>query len=164
HALEVLRARRLREIGGLAMSMDRRELLSFGSRLFLSRFAVPQLLAWTATGLARQAYAQQSSAWNYVNLHCGGGPNRWTFDQVMRIGMSDPMIATPLVSTAFSGGAPTYQTFNVGGYQVPHLWSLNVARGDGGARPMQDLLANMAILRGWTTGVDGHSTNTARQT
>src|SRR5438128_536146 len=119
------------------MSMDRRELLSFASRLFLTRFAAPQLLAWTATGLARSAFAQQSSGWSYVNIHCMGGPNRWGFDQLLRIKPTDPVLPNPHVATAFVGGVPTYRTFDAG-YPLPHLWQFNVARPDGTRRPMQD--------------------------
>jgi hypothetical protein len=134
--------------------------------VFLARYAIPQLLAWAVDGLARDAVADPNSGepWSYVNVHCLGGPNRWGFDQWLKAKASDPIQPNPHVATALSGGELTYATFSASGVELPHLFHFDVATGSGGRRPMQDLLKHMAVLRGFSTGADGHSTNHAKQT
>ena len=150
------------------MRRNRRQFIREGAAIggvFMSHHALPQLLAWVIDGMVRKANAATAVPWNYINIHCLGGPGRWGFDQWLKVAAADSMVANPHVATAFvNNGQTTYYTVNRGGYQVPHLFQYNVASGSGAARPMADLLTNMAVIRGYTTRADGHSTNHARQT
>jgi hypothetical protein len=145
-------------------AFGRRALLSGGGAFFLSRVAVPQLLAWAIGGVTRKAAAGPQATWNYVNVHVAGGPNRWGFDQWLKVQPGDPLLPNPHVATAFNGGATSYETFTSSGLEIPHLFELDVATGTGGRRPALDLIQRMAVIRGFSTGADGHSTNHARQT
>jgi hypothetical protein len=147
--------------------VNRRNFLRDGlNSMFLTQVGLPQLLAWMMNGMISEASAGTLGRpeWIYMNLHFGGGPNRWGFDQWLKASASDSLVPNPHVATAFSGGSTFYQTFDYKGFQLPWMWNFNLATGAGGQRPMTDLLANLAVIRGYTTGADGHGTNQAKQT
>lgn len=105
---------------------------------------------------------------NYVGVLLGGAPARWVFDQWVRTNPSDPNVNV-------SGMAHTKLTFGAGGLTgsepgyfqhrellVPHLFSTS-AMTSSGNRPLTELLDNMAVIRGYGTGIDGHPLNAVRQ-
>lgn len=142
--------------------MNRRDFLRAGGAAVLT-----QLTSCIVGGLIRKAVAEAMglNPRNYVNIHLEGGPNRFTFDHWLQAKPGDPALDyNPHVATYLSGNTPSYQLTSYRGLQVPWLWQFDVATGNGGRRKMSDLLDHMAVIRGYSTGADGHTGNLMKQT
>jgi hypothetical protein len=101
---------------------------------------------------------------NYLALMTAGGIPRWHFDQFLKIRDSETMTGNPMIVTRFTGsGGTEYATTNHQGVLAPYLWGTSVFNGAGAKRPLTDVLQHMIAFRGYGTGVDGHSSNCARQ-
>lgn len=154
-------------------NMKRRDFLIGATSLGASAMfpnPVEMLLKSMATGFIKQAQASiTGEPRNYVNLMLAGAPSRYVFDHWMRTSSSDPaLIANPMVATKYtsSGGRSTdveYSTFNYNGVMVPHMFSHKVYSGDGSQRPLTDLLKNTLVIRGYGSGLDGHTFNAQQQ-
>jgi hypothetical protein len=107
-----------------------------------------------------------TSKYIYVDLY--GAPPRWVFDQFLesKTGQSidpSPMAATNYVSSAGSVTGTEYRTTPYKGVPVGPIWNTQVATSSGTA-PLSNLLDNMIVIRGYGSGIDGHPSNSVRQT
>lgn len=100
----------------------------------------------------------------YVNIQFPGGPPRWMFDLFINAyGTSDTLdLGGSMVATKYTeaGGRLSgleYRTVLRNGLRVPWIWQYNVPAPGGSSRPMVDLLPNLLVLQGVTTGNPGHS-------
>lgn len=105
----------------------------------------------------------------YVQVHLSGAPGRWVFDQFLQTkpgqSVSVPLLAsTNFVSSNGQYQSLEYRTINYNGVLVPPIWGTQVAGGGGGNRALSDLLKHMIVFRGYGTGIDGHPSNSAKQT
>lgn len=119
----------------------------------------------------KKAYAEEVNripSRYYVNVFFPGGPARFVFDHWMRTNASDPaMNYNPMVATAYtaSGGrvrGTEYRTMNYGGVLVPHLFSQSVNTSNGSVN-LSELLRSMLVMRGFSSGLDGHIFNLTTQ-
>ncbi|MFZ4404156.1 MAG: hypothetical protein ACOYOK_08655 [Pseudobdellovibrionaceae bacterium] len=141
----------------------------------LSVGALEQMMMMVVQGLYSKAYAEVSGVLprNYIQLHMSGAPPRWVFDSFLITKASDRTdryVANPAVGNVFLRDGSNnitgldYKTYNYNGIETPWLWKYNVATSNGSVRPMSDLLDNMAVIRGYTSLVDGHEINQPKQT
>jgi hypothetical protein len=102
----------------------------------------------------------------YVNMFFPGGPVRFQWDHWLRTNASDPPIAlAPAAATNFTYNAGTRQftgfehrTFDYNGVLVPQFFkSLNAA-------DQAAFLDSFLVIRGYGTGIDGHTNNSNAQT
>jgi hypothetical protein len=143
-----------------------------GAGALLMSSPIEKMLDLMVRGLIRKAQADDADvegSRNYVNLLLFGAPVRYGFDHWLRTNASDaalirnPMISTRLVSSGGMVVGATYDTINYNNVMVPYMFGQQVYRGDGSKRPLSDLLDSMLVIRGYGTGVDGHSSNSAVQ-
>lgn len=156
-------------------NITRRNLLVGGAAVGAAATCITpfeRLLDVLTKGFIKQAQAEdvgQLGARNYINFIMIGAPMRYTFDSWMRTHPSDPQLEfNPMVTNKFvnsSGRVVGVEnaTFNYNGVLVPHMFSHSVFKGDGGTRPLTDLLNHMLVIRGYGTGFDGHPFNAAIQ-
>jgi hypothetical protein len=136
------------------------------SPLFMDAF-----LSTIVNSFATQAMAEsngQITARNYVNLMMPGAPMRYIFDHWLKTSSSD---ISPIFN-AMTGNSYTYSGDTVSGVEakylnynnvlVPHLYSQTVQLSNGPAK-ISNLLDNMLVMRGYATGIDGHSANSMKQ-
>lgn len=105
---------------------------------------------------------------NYISVLLYGAPNRYCFDQWVRTNPEDPNVTfnemghTKLnfANQRLSGSEPGY--FNHRGMLIPHMFSTAVNT-SAGSQPLTQLADNMAVIRGYGSGLDGHPTNAIRQ-
>ncbi|AFY00810.1 hypothetical protein [Bdellovibrio bacteriovorus] len=134
----------------------------------LTAGVVETLLSKIGAGFIQQARAESLGMHNDTRRHIAvwlyGGPPRYAFDQWVKAYDGDNIVSNPYVATAFTKSGSKYsgmeyKTFKYNGFNVPHLFSLNLKDGQGNMRPAVDVLDNMLIVRGFGTGFDGHDTN-----
>jgi hypothetical protein len=109
------------------------------------------------------ALAQGINPRRYVNIQNATAPPRWMFDLMINaygtantLALGNGMLGTRYVA---NGGRYTdveYRTVLLNGIRVPWIWQYNVPKAGGGTRPMKDLIPNMLVLQGITTGNPGH--------
>lgn len=96
---------------------------------------------------------------NVFHLLMFGAPPRWLFDSPVKLKDSDSFIENPMVITKFDeNGNGVYETSKFNGHNMPSLWNSMVPTSRGN-RNMSDLLNNMLMIRGVTSGIDGHNIN-----
>ncbi len=104
----------------------------------------------------------------YVNVLNLGATSRFSFDHWIRINASDPqiipnkMVATRFVESSNNYIDTVYETFDYKGILVPHFFRHSVDLSAGPA-PLTQLLENFLVVRGYGTGVDGHTLNAVLQ-
>jgi len=102
-----------------------------------------------------------------VALH--GSPPRWIFDQFLKTRPGENITANPAAHNRYvtGGGQYTQTSYDTiahpSGVLVPPLWGTTVPAAGGGVRPMASLLNHMLTVRGYGTGIDGHTANGAKQ-
>ena len=150
-----------------------------GGLLLGATNAVPYVALCEAifNSFVRQAHADVSGATtiprNYINVAALGAPARYSFDHWVRVNSSDPalapnpMVATRLVANGGNYCDTAYETFhmnntNAAGIEVPSFFKSSVQTSTAN-QPLTDLLANMLVIRGYGTGIDGHSGNHTAQ-
>ena len=150
-----------------------------GGLLLGATHAVPYVALCEAifNSFVRQAYADVSGATtiprNYINVAAMGAPARYSFDHWVRVNSSDaalvpnPMVATRLVASGANYCDTAYETFyvqnsNTAGIEVPSFFKSSVQTSSAN-QPLTDLLANMLVIRGYGTGIDGHPGNHTAQ-
>lgn len=105
---------------------------------------------------------------NYINIYHAGGPARFHFDQWVRSNPEDPpLIPNLYVTNKYTSAAGVvngleYSTFNYKDLLVPHLFSQSVGTSKGEI-PLTQLLDNMLVVRGYSSGFDGHDFNVIAQ-
>lgn len=136
------------------------------SPLFLDAFLTTLMNDFCTRAMAESN--AQSTARNYINVMMPGAPMRYMFDHWLKTGSSDGELQfNPMTSNSYtysgnniSGVGIKYHTYN--GMMVPHLFSQNVQL-SGGPSSISALLDNMLVIRGYGTGVDGHTANSMKQ-
>ncbi len=104
----------------------------------------------------------------YVNVLNFGAVSRYSFDHWIRINETDPqiipnkMVATRFVESSSAYIDSVYETFDYKGTLVPHFFRHSVDL-PAGATPLTQLLENLLVIRGYGTGVDGHTLNSILQ-
>lgn len=158
--------------------MNRRSFLKKSgivSTTALTTGVLEQFIIMLTEGLFNKALAQSAgiSPRNYVQFAFPGAPFRVVFDQWLLSADSDRtsrFLSNGHVGTAFTkdgSGNITgieYKTLTYKGQPVPWLFNFDVATGNGGRRPLTQLLDNMAVIRGFSSGIDGHTFNETRFT
>ncbi len=110
----------------------------------------------------------QSTARNYINVMMPGAPMRYMFDHWLKTGTNDgELVFNAMTGNCYkytgekiSGVDVKYTDYN--GLMVPYLFSQSVQLSSGSTK-ISDLLDNMIAMRGYGTGIDGHSTNSMKQ-
>lgn len=128
---------------------------------------VAQLATYIIEGARARAAGSEYVDRNFLNINLFSSPNRWVFDQFLRVKATDDVDASPMAVTRYtsSNGAYTnaeYATVDYKGVQVPPLWKTQV-RGGQGNRSLEELLEHMIVIRGFGSGVDGHPGNLVKQ-
>lgn len=108
---------------------------------------------------------------NLVQFNLYGAPSRWFFDNVLRPSDSDPFLQGAGVYNQISSinsqnphlSQGSYADLKIRGFNMPHLWQYDVARANGGVRPMSELMSHMLMIRGCNMFFDGHPINCTRQ-
>lgn len=155
---------------------NRRQFLGGGLLFGFSGLAaspLEMLVKILTDDLISKAQAQEAGVVptrNYVNLLLPGAPNRYVFDQWLQTDpnstlkvLANPMNTTALLAANGNAVNTQYSTFNYKGLLVPTMFSHNVIGGNGQQRPLSDLLDNMMVIRGYGSGVDGHTNNAVMQ-
>jgi len=142
---------------------------AFGMATFLNP-AELLLRTMTADFISKaEAGTLDAAPRNYVNVMLMGAPSRYVFDQWLRTSDADPgIVFNPMVATRYTAsggraGGVEYATFKYNNVLVPHMFSHNVASGNGTQRPLTDLLNNMLVIRGYGSNLDGHPLNAQLQ-
>ena len=162
------------------MSQNRRDFLkNLGASAPASLMTVgflDQLLLGVVQGFVNRAWAesQVNLPRNYFHIHLQNGWNRTVFDSFLTPTpthkAADRFEANPGVGNVFkkdSSGNITgieYKTFSHRGVEAPWMWQFDVRTGTGSRRPLSDLLENMAVIRGFNSGFDGHEFNLQKVT
>lgn len=138
--------------------LDRRSFLKNSINLGLATgmsSSIGQVLALLSQSTINNAYAQDAGLDNfYFGIHLAGGPSRWHFDQVLapNPGDKEKLIFNPMMVTKRGskevGFEASYETFEVGGVHLPHLWSMDVPNSSGGHSPLSELAKNAIFIRG----------------
>lgn len=141
----------------------------------LTTGVLEQFALMLTEGLFNKAIAQSAGIEprNYVQFAFPGAPHRIVFDQWLLTNESDRtsrFLPNGQSGTAFtkdgSGNitGTEYKTFVYRNQSVPWMFNFDVATSLGGRRPLTQLLDNMAVIRGFTSGIDGHGFNETRLT
>lgn len=149
-------------------------LLSADRGMFSGQLAT--LLSSLVAGQIAQAYEKTAGAKNvlsrnFVQLNMYGAPARYLFDHALRPNDNDgflPCEGLYNYITEINQEQPhlskgIYKDTKVNGFNMPHLWSYDVAKVNGGRRPMSELMSNMLMIRGCKLASDGHPINCERQ-
>lgn len=153
--------------------LSRRHFLSAGGFLYAGLSASPfeLLLNSMCNGFINQAKAEefkQLGARNYINIALPGAPLRYQFDQWVRTNANDPevkfslMTASKYLTNSKEITGVNLGYFNYNNTLVPHLFTQSITTSEGEV-PLTQLLNNMLVIRGYGTGLDGHTTNIIRQ-
>ncbi len=136
------------------------------SPLFLDAFLTTLVNDFTTRAMAEAN--SQSTVRNYINVMMPGAPMRYMFDHWLKTSASDG----DLQYNSMTGNSYSYSNGSISGVGVkyhsynnmlvPHLFSQNVQLSNG-PTSISNLLDNMLVIRGYGTGVDGHSANSAKQ-
>ncbi|MCK6597301.1 MAG: hypothetical protein L6Q37_02970 [Bdellovibrionaceae bacterium] len=160
----------------MSSQFDRRKFLKNSLLTLPTVGFLEQLMMMTVEGLVNQALAETLSSdkpRNYVQLHLDNGWNRTSFDAILALSADDlanRFVRNPFMGTAFTTDSSNnvtaleYKTFSYKGVQAPWLWQFDVSKKGGGRRPMSELLDHMAVIRGFSSGIDGHEFNRLRVT
>ena len=114
-----------------------------------------------------KAHAQVSGSIpkNYLSIHLGGGPSRFLFDQFLTPNLTDPVLSlsdptywNDGVTTAFNNNVLEHRLMTYNGVRVPHHYQYPVITSKGSVLPTQ-LLNHMGVIRGYSSGTDGHEVN-----
>lgn len=111
---------------------------------------------------------ENTSKVNYLAFYLNGAPARWCFDQFLKTEANQSLVSNESVATNLTGESgsysrPEYQTIDFMGLPVPMLWNSTILTANGGGRPMLDLLPHLINIRGYGSGVDGHQSNSSKQ-
>lgn len=135
-----------------------------------------QFLLALVQGLVNKAEAEvaQVAPRNYFHIHLQNGWNRTVFDSFLRPTAeslaADRFQSNVGVATTFNQDGDgniigsEYRTFHHNGVNVPWLWQFDLRSGSGGRMAMSELLQNMGVIRGFSSGFDGHEFNMQRIT
>ena len=128
---------------------------------------VAQLASYIIEGAVARAENAETIDRNFLNINLFASPNRWVFDQFLKVRSTDNVDPARMAVTRFTStnGAFTdaeYATVDYKGVQVPPIWLTNV-RSANGTRSLTELLEHMIVIRGYGSGVDGHPGNLVKQ-
>lgn len=113
-----------------------------------------------------QADVLEYQAKNYLNIHLNGGPARFLFDQWLtpnitdtNLSASDATYWNPGVATALNNNNPEYRLYTYRGVRVPHHMQYPLKTATGDNISPDKLLDHWAVIRGYSSGTDGHEVN-----
>lgn len=102
----------------------------------------------------------------YVNIQFPGAPPRWMFDLLINaygttdtLNLGGSMVATNYTASGGRLNGVEYRTVLRNGLRVPWIWQYSVPAPGNTMRPMTDLLPNLLVLQGITTGNPGHTSS-----
>lgn len=102
----------------------------------------------------------------YVNIQFPGAPPRWMFDLFLNaygttdtLNLGGSMVATNYTESGGRLNGLEYKTVLRNGLRVPWIWQFDVPAPGNTSRPMTDLLPNLLVMQGITTGNPGHFTS-----
>jgi len=134
-------------------------------------FKLVNQIAATTIQKARADVIENQSK-NYLNLHLSGGPTRFMFDQWLTpdaldnsfvLGPENSTYWNPGVATAINNNSLEYKLYTYRGIRVPHHFQYPVQTSKG-STSLEKLLDHMAVIRGYSSGTDGHEVNNPIQT
>jgi len=136
------------------MCMDRRQYLKNMASAPLYAGALGMFF----NSFMKKTYAQMlgidPTEQNIFHLLMAGAPPRWLFDTSIKLKDSDPFTQNSMVITKFDkNGKGVYETSKFHGHNMPSLWNSIVPTSTGNQN-MSDLLDNMLIVRGMSSGID----------
>lgn len=157
------------------MSNNRRHFLKKSSLFaggllhYTDLFKIVSAIAATTVQKA-QAQVTGYGPKNYLNIHLSGGPSRFQFDQWLtpnitdtNLSPADPTFWNPGVATAINNNNPEYSLYTYRGVRVPHHMQYPVITSKGNVS-IDTLLNHWAVIRGYSSGTDGHEVNSPIQT
>lgn len=162
--------------------MKRRDFLKYGAGAGAAMAASPFVAHFYQAlldGVISKAYAVEagSNARRYVSFNFIGAPSRFTFDHWLKTNANDPFMyqkdndanrTQQVATTLQTSGGMTNAVYRVEatpssrGVLVPILWQNTVQLSSRTAR-LDELLPNMAVIRGYGHTADGHTGNNTLQ-
>lgn len=141
------------------------------SGAILGKYLPPfsQLSEIMAHHFIQRANANENSLQNnYIAFYFQGAPSRWCFDQFIKVRPQESIVSNDYVATQLTGengilNRAEYTLVDYNGILVPPIWNTKVSSSNGSMRPLNDLLPHLISFRGYGSGIDGHQSNSARQ-